>query len=97
MRRVLVIEDRHIQSMRPENIPTKIARVNAEMKRYAIKSPSKVFNLDESGCRFEKMTGTSLRRAIAEPGSGHVQQNLIRTKGNLSNVTIIPVVSVDGR
>ena len=54
-----------------------------------------MFNLDETGCAFAK-----LAVRCAEKGIGGIGQDLVfklaKTKGNLSNITLLPVICADG-
>ena len=55
------IEDKRIEAVTMRVVAEHIARVEAAIKRYNITDPRYVFNLDESGASFSKMTGRSLR------------------------------------
>ena len=66
------------------------------MDSYRIHDPRFIFNMDQSGCSFGKIIGRSLRKGVGSRGSNLVQKN-ITIKRDLDRVTIMPVVSAEGK
>lgn len=92
---VRVIDDKHVQAVSEANVAEHIAHVKAAMDRYRIKDARFVFNMDQSGASFAKMTGRSLRKGVG-PRNVALIHSAVRTKGNLERVTVMPVVSASG-
>ena len=92
---VKVVEDKRVQALTRDHVAEHIGRVKAIIARYNIKNAKYIFNLDQSGCSSQRMTGRSLREGV---GPRHVAliNSSVRTKVNLERVTIMPVVSANG-
>jgi len=65
------------------------------MHGYHIKDASLIFNMDQSGASFAKMTDRSLRKGVA-PLNTTLVHSAARTRGCLERVTVMPVVSGGG-
>ena len=94
-----VIDDKRMLAISKARVAEHISRVQAICARYRIDEPSRVFNLDESGASFDKMTGRSLRRGVGPSSdkSKSITRAGLQTKGRLNHVTVMGVVSADGR
>lgn len=99
-RKVQQVEAARINAVTEEHICEHIARVQAAIKRYGIRSASQIVNMDQSGMSFKKMVGRSLRKGFVSNNKGNKSSALQKTlsaKGNLDRVTIMPVVSACGK
>ena len=97
---VQVVEGARVESLSHEHICEHIARVGAALKRYNIRYESYIFNMDQTGCSFQKMVRYSLRKGIVKKKEGRkirLIQRAIRTKEALNRVTVMPVVSPAGQ
>ena len=94
-RAVQMIEDKRLAEVTMPVVCEHIAGVNAVLQRFNIKDPKYIFNLDQSGSSFAKMTGRSLWKGVG-PKHTALIQSTVRTKGNLERVTVMPVVSAAG-
>lgn len=63
------------------------------MKNYNIKEPSHIFNIDQTGASFGKMTGRSPLKGVSDFHIRALVQRIIRTKGDLTLVTVQDIVS----
>jgi len=61
---VRVIDDKRVAAVSEENDTEHMARVKHSMHRYHIKDAIMIFNMDQSGASFAKMTGRSLRKLV---------------------------------
>lgn len=52
--------------------------------------------MDQSGSFFEKIVGRSLRKRIGVTRN-NLSQKTVRTKVDLNNVTVMPVILADGK
>lgn len=95
-RHVRQVEGLRLDALSPRNVIGHIARVRAAMKRFNINSPAQVFNMDQSGISLAKIVGRSLRKGVG-PQNTILVQKTVRTKGSLDRVTIMPIVSADGK
>ena len=69
----------------------------AVLKRYRINNPSRVFNIDECGMSFDRMSARSLRRGVAHAADGKsLDISCLRTKGKLNHVTLMAVIAAEG-
>lgn len=91
---VKVIEDKRVQALTKEHLAEHIGRMKATMLRYNIKNAKYIFNLDQSGCSFQRMTGRSLRKGLGPQNVTLINSSV--PKGNLELVTIMPVVFANG-
>lgn len=89
---VKVIDDKRVQAVTEQHIAAHIARVKAAMVRYSIKDARFIFNMDQSGASFAKMTGRSPRKGVG-PRDAVLINSGVRTRGKLERVTIVLVVS----
>ena len=64
-------------------------------RKYNIREAKCILNLDETGCNFHRQTGRSLRRGVGPRRDAPVQ-TLVRTRGKLINITLMPAVAADG-
>lgn len=73
-----------------------ISRVTASMKRYSVKNPDIMINMDQTGITFAKIIGFLLRKRISNREDNKNNPLLlitISTKGKLDLLTVIPPVS----
>lgn len=98
-RRVQQVEAVRVQAVSRSNVSEHIARVQAAINRYSIRSASQIINMDQSGMSFEKIVGRSLRKGFCDAATRKCSlavQKTLQTKGNLNRVTVMPVVSASG-
>ncbi|PXF46856.1 Pogo transposable element with KRAB domain [Gracilariopsis chorda] len=82
-------------AMSPENLASHFARIVQVYKEYKINSPEQVFNIDESG--FSVRTATRAHSKALFNSKGRSNSVELKWSGNAQHVTIMPVVSGDGR
>ena len=92
---IQVIEDRRIAAITPIVCVEHTSRLKAVINKWNIRDPRRIFNIDQTGCNFARQTGRSLRRGIGT-ANGRLVQTLVRTRGKLTNITVMPCVSADG-
>ena len=98
MRCMQVMEDKRIEAITPTKVGEHIARVIAICKRFRIRHPCQIVNLDECGMSFDRMAGRSLRQGVTHSTRQRsVESVAVRTRGNLNHVTIMAVVGADGK
>lgn len=90
---VQMMENKHVQAVREENLTENIFRIRVAIQRYHITVPRFTFYTDQSGASFEKMKDIPLRKGIGSIGARLVQRALT-IKGSLDRVTVMSVVSV---
>ena len=87
------IEEHRIQAVTCEKVSEHVARFEAGLKRYRIKDACRVFNLNECGMSFDRMSSRSLRRGVSHAQGGFTLYiSGMRTKGRLNHVTLIAVI-----
>ena len=92
------VEDRRLSAISHSSVAEHTALVTAILQRYRITDPSRVVNLDEIGFSFDRMTQRSLRRGVTHAThTTAVAIPAIRTSGNLNHVTMMVVVSSNGK
>ena len=86
------IECKRTDAVTMGHIGEHISRVKAALMRYNIREPRFIFNLDESGASFKKVTGRSLRKAVTT--NSHTAIAVVcRTKGKLDHITVMSVAN----
>ena len=92
------VEEKRVAAITEARVAEQIARVKAVLKRYHINKASHIFNIDECGVSFDKMNCRSLRRGVAHASVSRAMHfATIRTRGNLNHVTVMAVISADGK
>lgn len=82
-------------AMSPQNLAEHFARLAQAYKEYQICSPEQIFNIDESG--FSVRTATHARSKALFNSKGRSNSTELKWTANAQHVTIMPVVSGDGR
>lgn len=77
------------------NIATHYACLQQVYNKYNISCPSQILNLDETGFCLRGATRT--RTKLIEPEKKRANATSIKISGDLDHVTVMPVVSADGK
>lgn len=85
-----------VETLPPTSGAQYIALLQELMRRYCIHIPKQVFNIGSSRALISKLLGGSVCKGIKRSDSV-LTQNAVRTTYSSARVTVIPVVSADGR
>lgn len=90
------VEASHVTAVTRERVSEHLARCKALYERYHINDGRRIFNIDQTGISFKSMRGRCMHKGI-----GPVEKNIVTTgaatKGNLSFVTVMPVINAAGQ
>ena len=95
MRRRAPLEQRRKMAMSPEVLAAHYARLKNAYKHYKILSPAQVFNIDESGVSARSGGRGKGKAAMAANGRSNAVE--LEFSANAEHVTVMPVVSADGK
>ena len=95
LKRRTQLEMSRARAMSAENLAKHFARLKQAYEKYNITSPSQKFNLDESG--FSMRTASRARAKALFDAEARSNSIELKWKQNAQNVTVMPVVSADGR
>ena len=95
MRRRAALEQQRKLAMNPRTLAMHYARLKQAYVKYKIVSPAQVFNIDESGV--SGRTGGRGKGKAAMRASGRSNSVELEFAGNAEHLTIMPVVSADGK
>ena len=95
MRRRAALEQKRKTAMSPHNMAMHFARLKKAYTRFEIVSPAQVFNIDESGV--STRTGGRGKGKAAMNAEGRSNAVELEFSSNAEHVTLMPVVSADGK
>ncbi len=81
--------------MTVNNVAAHFARLEAIYEKYSINCPSQIFNLDETG--FSLKGAVRGQTKVIIPKGERANSVTLKTSGNVDHVTVMPVVSADGK
>ena len=79
----------------PENIANHYARLQQAYDEYGVKSEEQIFNLHETG--FSTRTANRARSKGVMEAMGRSNSTELKWSSNADHVTLMPIVSADGR